>query len=64
MSAKKKKPLQDGELPNGASLTGFDSLFKEFSNKYEIMFAIQDIKLSYRLTWKSATCSHFSLMNQ
>ncbi|XP_023225070.1 zinc finger BED domain-containing protein 5-like [Centruroides sculpturatus] len=44
--AKKKKPFQDGELLKEAFLTGADCLFEGFSNKCEIMSAIQDLQLS------------------
>ncbi|XP_023232148.1 zinc finger BED domain-containing protein 5-like [Centruroides sculpturatus] len=44
--AKKKKPFQDGELLKEAFLTGADCLFEGFSNKREIMSAIQDLQLS------------------
>lgn len=46
MLAKKKKPFQDGELLKEAFLTGADCLFEGFSNKREIMSAIQDLQLS------------------
>lgn len=44
--AKKKKPFQDAELLKEAFLTGADCLFEGFSNKHEIMTAIQDLQLS------------------
>lgn len=46
MLAKKKKPFQDGELLKEMFLTGADCLFEGFSNKREIMSAIQDLQLS------------------
>lgn len=46
MLTKQKKPFQDGELLNEAFLTGTDCLFERFSNKHEIVSAIQDIQLS------------------
>lgn len=46
MLAKKKKPFIDGELFKELFLTGADCLFDGFSNKREIVSAIQDLQLS------------------
>jgi hypothetical protein len=43
--AKKKNAFQVGELLKEAFLTGADCLFEGFSNKREIMSAIQDFQL-------------------
>ncbi|KAG8226728.1 hypothetical protein J437_LFUL004378 [Ladona fulva] len=43
---KKKKPFQDGELLKEAFLAGAESLFEGFSNKQEIISAIQELQLS------------------
>ena len=42
----KKKPLIDGELFKELFLTGANCLFNGFSNKLEIVSAIQDLQLS------------------
>ncbi len=44
--AKKKKPFKGGELLKEAFITGADCLFEGFSNKREIMSAIQYLQLS------------------
>ncbi|KAG8234407.1 hypothetical protein J437_LFUL012792 [Ladona fulva] len=44
--AKKKKPFQDGELLKEAFLACAESLFRGFSNKREIISAIQELQLS------------------
>ena len=46
MLAKKKKPFIDGELFKELFLTSADCLFDGFSNKHEIVSAIQDLQLS------------------
>lgn len=46
MLAMKKKPFQDGELIKEAFVIAAESLFKGFSNKSEIMSAIQSLQLS------------------
>lgn len=46
MLAKKKKSFIDGELFKKIFWTGADCLFDGFSNKREIVSAIQDLQLS------------------
>ena len=46
MLAKKKKHFIDGELFKELYFTGADCLFDGFSNKHEIVSAIQDLQLS------------------
>jgi hypothetical protein len=45
-SQRRKETFQDGELLKEAFLTGADCLSEGFSNKREIMLAIQDLQLS------------------